>query len=101
MLKETTTSLQVRCVSCGRQLGDIQVPPKRSINCPRCYYGVLWTGKYWDTCVDRSFPRDFARQWTLWEQGKLGDLKLIYGKDPTYYFRELLGYTSLTEEQLE
>ena len=55
---------------------------------------------YWDACVDKAYPRSFARQWVLWEAGKLGDPNLVYGNDPKKYFRELLEGTSLTEEKL-
>lgn len=55
---------------------------------------------YWDACADKSYPRDFARQWVLWEEGRLGDPTLVYGEDPEYYFREFLTHTSLQPEQL-
>jgi len=51
--------------------------------------------------VDKAYPRSFARQWVLWEQGKLGDPNLVYGNEPKKYLRELLDGTSLSEADLQ
>jgi SAM-dependent methyltransferase len=71
------------------------------MQCSRCAYTMAWAGDCWDACVDRAYPRNFARQWVLWEEGKLGNPNLVYGNDPKRYFRELLKATSLREEDLK
>lgn len=89
----------LRCPSCGLGLGGM--PTSRgSVQCGRCKFSIAAEDDYWDACADKSFPRDFARQWVLWEQGRLGDPTLVYGEDPAYYFREFLAHTSLRPEQL-
>lgn len=71
------------------------------MECPQCAYKMTWAGDCWDACVDQTYPRSFARQWVLWEEGKLGDPNLIYGNDPKRYFRELMTASSLSEEDLK
>jgi len=93
--------LQLKCPSCGFELGDFPTVEDNAVKCPKCEYRIFWDGACWDACVDKSYPRSFARQWVLWEEGKLGDPNLVYGNEPKKYFRELLDGTSLTEEDLQ
>lgn len=90
----------MRCPSCGVELGDFPTTIQNSINCPQCQYSITWGGDCWDACVDKTYPRDLARQWVLWEAGRLGDPSLVYGKLPAIWFQEFLNQTSLTAEQL-
>ena len=91
--------LRLRCPSCGRELGAMPTFPG-SVQCGQCKFRIVSDGDWWDACVDESYPRDFARQWVLWEEGRLGDRSLVYGEKPERYFRELLSGTSLRPEQL-
>ncbi len=100
MLNERSEQLHLKCPSCGFELGDLPGLGNTSIHCPQCQYEISWDGTCWDACVDKTYPRDFARQWVLWEAGKLGDPKLVYGNDPKKYFEALLRNVSLTEEDL-
>lgn len=93
--------LNLRCPSCGSGMGDFPAPLDASIPCPHCDYRIDWIGDCWDACIDKSYRRDFARQWVLWEAGKLGDPKLVYGSDPKRFYHELLEQCDLTEEQLK
>lgn len=101
MLNESPSLLQLKCPNCARGLGEFPTPGSSSITCPKCQYRIFWDGACWDACVDKKYPRDFARQWALWEAGKLGDRNLVYGNDPRNYFRTFLKHTSLTERDLE
>ena len=101
MLTETASRLKMKCPSCGSALGDFPSPEQASVVCPRCQYKIIWDEDCWDACVDKTYRRDFAREWVLWEAGKLGNPNLVYGNDPKKYFRELLNRTSLTEEDLQ
>ena len=100
-LTASSAPLQMKCPSCGSELGNFPTLENASVKCPKCDYSIFWDGTCWDACVDKSYPRSFARQWVLWEEGKLGDPNLVYGNDPKEYFRELLETTSLTEEDLK
>ncbi len=100
MLTANSAQLQMKCPSCGFELGDFPTLENASVECPQCEYCIVWDGACWDACVDKAYPRDFARQWVLWEAGKLGDPTLVYGNDPKDYFRAFLEHTSLTEEDL-
>lgn len=95
-----TAEVNLKCPSCGADLGNMPAGPKDSIDCPQCKFSMPWQDGYWDACVDKTYPRSFARQWVLWETGKLGDPNLVYGNDPKRYFDELLKTTSLTEDDL-
>jgi SAM-dependent methyltransferase len=99
-LTANSAPLQMKCPSCGSGLGDFPSLDNPSVKCPKCEYSIFWDGTCWDACVDKSYPRSFARQWVLWEEGKLGDPNLVYGNDPKEYFQELLETTSLTKEDL-
>ncbi len=101
LLVENAAHPKLRCPSCGADLGEIPITPQKAIRCAQCAYSIDWEGDCWDACVDKTYPRDFARQWVLWEEGKLGDRNLVYGNDPKEYFRELLASTSLTGEDLK
>jgi SAM-dependent methyltransferase len=90
---------RLRCPRCGHDLGPVPSPPA-TVTCTSCAFDIAWTGEYWDACADASFPRDFARQWVLWEQGKLGDPSLVYGKPPEHYFEQLLSQTGIGRERL-
>ena len=92
---------RLRCPSCMAELGDIPTTPQDSIHCFQCGYSLNWDADCWDACVDKTYPRDFARQWVLWEAGKLGDPSVIYGTPPEEWFRIFLENTSLTAENLE
>jgi SAM-dependent methyltransferase len=72
----------------------------RSFVCRGCGFEVEWRRDYWDACVDRTYPRDFARQWVLWESGRLGDPNLVYGTEPRSIFESLLRFMSLSEADL-
>ncbi len=100
MLNATSTAVKMKCPSCGSELGDIPAKPQDSIVCPQCEYDMTWAGDCWDACIDKTYPRDFAKQWVLWEAGRLGDPNRVYGNDPQVYFRTLLEHTSLQEEDL-
>src|ERR1700693_2050437 len=100
MLTANCAQLQMKCPSCGFELGDFPTLENASVECPQCEYCIVWDGACWDACVDKAYPRDFARQWVLWEAGKLGDPTLVYGNDPRNYFSAFLKHTSLTEEDL-
>jgi SAM-dependent methyltransferase len=100
MLEEKVAVPKMRCPSCGYELGYIPESQQTAINCAQCHYQITRDGDCWDACVDKTYPRDFARQWLLWEAGKLGNPNLVYGHDPKDYFRTLLKVTSLTPEQL-
>ncbi len=93
-------SLRLVCPSCGLGLGKMPPSVPGCVRCPECGFEIVSDGDYWDACADKSFPRDFARQWVFWEEGRLGDTSLVYGRDPETYFRELLDHTSLRPEQL-
>jgi SAM-dependent methyltransferase len=93
--------LQLRCPSCGSQAGEFPAPLDTVIKCAHCGFSIVWNGNCWDACADKSYRRDFARQWSLWEAGKLGDPKLVYGNDPKRYYNELLEHCNLTEAQLK
>jgi hypothetical protein len=95
MPNEHAAPVKIKCPSCGSALGHFPAPPRDSIRCLQCGYGIVWNGDCWDACVDKSYPRDFARQWVLWEAGKLGDPNLVYGHDPKDYFRDMLKHTCL------
>ena len=99
---ETTdiAPLKLRCPSCGLELGDLPPSLPASVRCGRCAFTIASDGDYWDALADVSYPRDFARQWVLWEEGRLGDPALVCGHEPEYYFRELQDHTSLRSEQL-
>ncbi len=101
MPNEHAAPLKMKCPSCGSELGHFPTSPQNSSRCPQCEYSIVWDGNCWDACVDEAYPRDFARQWILWEAGKLGDPNLVYGHDAKYYFRDMLKHTSLTEEDLK
>lgn len=101
LLNETGTAVRMRCPSCGVELGDMPATPQDQIVCSQCEYRMTWSDGYWDACVDKTYPRSFARQWVLWEEGKLGDPNLVYGNEPKKYFQELLEATSLTERDLQ
>jgi SAM-dependent methyltransferase len=92
--------LQMKCPACGLELGDFPRLEDASMKCPHCLYSIFWDGACWDACADRKYRRDFARQWVLWEQGKLGDRNLVYGNNPKEYFRAFLEHASLTEAEL-
>src|ERR1700694_4830554 len=81
--------LQMKCPACGFELGDFPTVEDSSVKCLHCEYRIFWDGACWDACADKFYPRSFARQWVLWEAGKLGDPNLVYGNDPKKYFREL------------
>ena len=98
---QDSARVQMKCPSCGFELGDFPTVEDNSVKCPKCEYRIFWDGACWDACVDKTYPRSFARQWVLWEEGKLGDPNLVYGNEPQKYFRELLDGTSLTEEALQ
>jgi len=100
-VRKQAADLEMRCPSCGSDLGEFPVPDQRVVRCSKCDYKMVWEGDCWDACVDKSYPRDFARQWVLWESGRLGDPNVVYGHDPKYYFDTLLSETGLTEEQLK
>jgi SAM-dependent methyltransferase len=89
-----------RCPSCKAELGDFPPRTMRSFVCRGCGFEVEWRRDYWDACVDRTYPRDFARQWVLWESGRLGDPNLVYGTDPRSIFQSLLRFMSVSEEEL-
>lgn len=55
----------------------------------------------WNACVEKDCPKEFSRQWFLWESGKLGDPNLVYGVRPEDALRELLAHTGLTAERLK
>jgi SAM-dependent methyltransferase len=93
--------LRMRCPSCGFGLGDLPSPEAKTMECSQCSYRMPWDGDCWDALIDQAYPRNFARQWVLWEAGKLGDPNLVYGNDPKKYFREVLAATSLSEEELK
>lgn len=99
-LAEGTWPPKMRCPSCGQPGDEFLSIQSSPIRCAVCGYAITWDGACWDACVDKSFPRDFARQWVLWEAGKLGDPNLVYGNDPKHYFSTLLNYVSMTEEEL-
>ncbi|MBZ5670629.1 MAG: class I SAM-dependent methyltransferase [Acidobacteriia bacterium] len=100
MPNEHDAPLEMNCPSCGSELGHFPTSQQNPIRCPQCGYCIAWDGDCWDACVDKTYPGDSARQWVLWEAGKLGDPNLVYGHDPKYYFREMLKHTALTEEGL-
>jgi SAM-dependent methyltransferase len=81
-------------------MGEMPASVPGSVQCGHCQFSVASDGDYWDACADTSYPRDFARQWVLWEEGRLGDPTLVYGEDPKTYFGELLDHTGLRPEQL-
>lgn len=93
-------NLELRCPSCGVGIGALPASPSGPVPCDQCGYSIVPDSEHWDACVDKSYPRDFARQWVLWEAGKLGDPTLVYGEDPEDYFEEFLAHTSLRPEQL-
>jgi SAM-dependent methyltransferase len=93
--------LKLKCPSCHAEMGDFPAPLDAHLQCPQCEYNIVWIGDCWDACIDKSYRRDFARQWVLWEAGKLGDPKLVYGADPKRFYNELLQQCNLTEEQLK
>ena len=97
---DRSTVLQMKCPSCGSELGVFPDLEAASIDCSHCQYAIFWDGACWDACADKSYPREFARQWVLWEQGKLGDSSLVYGNVPQDYFKAFLEHSSLTEEEL-
>jgi methyltransferase family protein len=100
MLDRVSDRLQMKCPSCGSELGDFPSIKSASVQCSLCKYKLFWDGTCWDACADKSYPRDFARQWVLWEAGKLGDPKLVYGNEPERYFETFLKHTSLRPEDL-
>jgi SAM-dependent methyltransferase len=100
MKTEGIEPLQLRCPSCGLELGDMPASVPGAVPCGRCGFSITSEGDYWDACVDQSYPRDFARQWVLWEKGRLGDPTLVYGESPEHYFREFLDHVSLRPEEL-
>jgi SAM-dependent methyltransferase len=93
--------LKLRCPSCGSESGEFPAPLDAVIKCGHCGFSIVWNGNCWDAVADKTYRRDFARQWSLWEAGKLGDPKLVYGKDPKRFYRELLEHCNLTEAQLK
>lgn len=95
-----TAALRLGCPSCGCKLGDFPPLQNHSFRCPQCGFEVAYREGYWDACVDTSYPRDFARQWILWESGRLGDPNLVYGTEPDTVFESLLRFMSLTREDL-
>ena len=97
---ERSEALQMKCPSCGSELGGFPSLEDESLQCVSCSYKIFWDGACWDACADTSYPREFARQWVLWEQGKLGDRNLVYGNVPQDYFKAFLEHTSLQEEEL-
>jgi len=102
MLNRDDEPLKLRCPSCGSDMGDFPTQVDAPIDkCAHCGYAITWDGDCWDACADQSYRRDFARQWVLWEAGKLGDPKLVYGNNPKRYFAELLEHTGLTVEKLK
>ncbi len=70
------------------------------MRCTQCSYAITWSGHYWDAFADKAYPREFVRQWFLWEEGKLGDPELIYEHPPQVWFDEMLKDTLLTPEDL-
>jgi SAM-dependent methyltransferase len=100
----TTTAdlapVRLRCPSCGLGLGEMPASLTHAVPCGRCEFRIALGADYWDACADTSYPRDFARQWVLWEEGRLGDPALVYGREPDSWFRELLSHTSLRPEDL-
>ena len=101
LLVDRAAAIRMRCPSCGEELGDFPASPADPIRCRRCEYSVTWEQDCWDACVDKTYRRDFARQWILWEAGKLGDPNVIYGVSPEDRFREFLNLTGLSPEQLK
>lgn len=93
--------IELRCPCCGSELGDVPASLPAEVECGRCGFCVASDAENWDACVDRAYPRDFARQWVLWEQGRLGDPSLVYGERPEHYFHDLLASTGLRADQLE
>jgi|WetSurMetagenome_2_1015567.scaffolds.fasta_scaffold54161_2 2-polyprenyl-3-methyl-5-hydroxy-6-metoxy-1,4-benzoquinol methylase len=93
-------ALRLQCPSCRHEFGDMPESLTSSIQCAQCKFTMHKENDYWDACTDKSYPRDFARQWLLWERGKLGDPARVYGHRPEHYFRECLTHTSLLPEQL-
>jgi SAM-dependent methyltransferase len=97
---DEATPLGLKCPACEQHLGAMPASLPGSVRCDQCGFEIASHGDYWDACVDKSYPRDFARQWVMWEDGRLGDPALVYGEDPEHYFREFLTHTSLQPEHL-
>lgn len=90
----------LRCPSCQHNFPDSSQPDSSSLQCSHCQFTIVREADYWDACPDKSYPRDFARQWVLWEAGKLGDPTLVYGHPPQHYFEEFLSHVNLSRKDL-
>lgn len=93
----------MRCPACGRVHGDtpmIQSSGVGAVACTQCGFTLKVTEHGWDACVDPSYPREFSRQWVLWEASGLGDPELVYGTHPSDAFEDLLRGIGLGRDQL-
>src|SRR6266853_73416 len=92
-IRDKAVLFRMRCPACGDAHGETAMTRAsgvKALACARCGYTLRLTEYGWDACVDQSYPRDFSRQWVLWEAGKLGDPELVYGTHAGDAFAELL-----------
>ena len=54
----------------------------------------------WDARVSFDYPLDFSHQWTLWEEGKFGDTRLLYSRSADEKYRDTLRDLSLDKADL-
>ena len=102
-IQDKAVLFRMRCPACGRVHGDaamIRSSGVRALACVQCGYSLTLTEYGWDACVDQSYPRDFSRQWVLWESGVLGNPERVYGTHPSDAFADLLKGIGLRQDQL-
>jgi len=104
MADPNAESLKMRCPSCGFAIGDVLISTPQahsSIACRGCSFEMVCDEDGWNACVDKDHPKEFSRQWLLWESGKLGDPNLVYGVPPEKALRQVLEQINLTPDRLK
>jgi SAM-dependent methyltransferase len=97
-------NLKMRCPSCGAALGNVLSSTSQkncSVTCPSCAFEMVCDQDGWNACIDKDHPKEFSRQWLLWESGKLGDPNLVYGVSPEAELGRFLDQVNLTRESLK
>ena len=94
------TDLRLRCPKCFCRLGDYTKNDER-IRCNECGFVLKFDGEVWDARITHEYPLDFSREWKLWEQGKFGDTRMVYGKMPGDDYANMLRHLSLNRRLRE
>jgi len=89
-----------RCPKCLAPSNDLIHDHKNNITCKACGFIMAHDGDVWDARLGKGYPLDFSRQWQLWEEGRFGDTRRVYGKTDEEDFKDLLGLIGLSCDHL-